>query len=148
MVASRSDIHCSRSEEWSAPPLSESPSAAIAGCVRMSRFIVEQAKAHRRGGLKTATESFTGSTLYGWIVSPYTAKVRSMLAHKNIPFTDASPSALQLFGTIKSSVGRTIMPTMRLADGSWRQDSALICDEIEASHPEVPTRPPGATQRV
>ncbi len=114
----------------------------------MSRFVVEQAKTHRKGGLKVAAESFSGSTLYGWIVSPYTAKVRSMLAHKSIPFTDNSPSAMQLFGMIKPAVGRLIMPTMRLADGTWRQDSALICDEIEAEHPEPTCKPTGAAQRL
>ena len=93
--------------------------------------------------------SAAGSTLYGWLVSPYTSKVRSMLAYKRIPFTDASPSALSLAFTVKPAVGRVIMPTMRLADGTWRQDSALICDEIEAAHPDSPpTKPPGAAQAL
>ena len=85
----------------------------------MSRFIVEQAKTHRKGALKTASENYTNSKLYGWIVSPYTAKVRSMLAYKRIAFTDVNPSAMQIFGMIKPAVGRVIMPTMKLADGTW-----------------------------
>jgi glutathione S-transferase len=92
--------------------------------------------------------SFAGSTLYGWLVSPYTAKVRSMLVHKGIQFRDCEPSAAQMYLKVKPAVGRVIMPTMQLADGSWRQDSALICDEIEACHPERPTQPPGAAQRL
>ena len=114
----------------------------------MSRFIVEQAKTHRKGALKTASENYTHSKLYGWIVSPYTAKVRSMLAYKRIAFTDVNPSAMQIFGMIKPAVGRVIMPTMKLADGTWRQDSALICDEIEAEHPEPSTKPTGAAQQL
>lgn len=114
----------------------------------MSSFLVQQAKTHRRGGLKVASERFSRSTLYGWLVSPYTAKVRAQLAYKGISFTDASPSAVSLYGKVKPAVGRLIMPTMKLADGSWRQDSALICDEIEAEHPEPTTRPTGAAQQL
>ena len=113
-----------------------------------SRFIVDQAKTHRRGGLKVATERFTGSTLYGWLVSPYTAKVRAHLAYKGVPFQDSSPSALQLFGRLQPAIGRLIMPTMKLSDGTWRQDSALICDEIDAEHTEPSSRPSGATQHL
>ena len=40
------------------------------------------------------------------------------------------------------------MPTVRLSDGQWRQDSALICDEIEAEHPDPSTTPGGAAQQM
>lgn len=92
--------------------------------------------------------SHRSSTLYGWLVSPYTAKVRAMLAYKRVPFTETHPSVAQMFTTVKPNVGRTIMPAIKLADGSWRQDSALICDEIEAAHPEHPTQPAGGAQRL
>jgi glutathione S-transferase len=92
--------------------------------------------------------SYAGCELYGWLVSPYTAKVRSMLAYKQIHFSDLAPSALQMRLKLQPAVGRPIMPSVRLADGSWRQDSALICDEIEKSHPEFPTTPPGAAQKL
>ena len=97
---------------------------------------------------RTSPTSFAGSTLYGWLVSPYTAKVRAMLAYKHIPFHDVSPSVSEMFLSLKPAVGRPIMPSVKLADGQWRQDSALICDEIEASHPERPTQPSGPTQRL
>ena len=106
-----------------------------------------RAAAHRRGGLKVSDAIYERSTLYGWLVSPYTAKVRSLLAHKKIPFVDKSPSALHLYGQVRPAVGRMIMPTARLAGGEWRQDSALMCDEIEAHHPEPSTKPPGAAQQ-
>ena len=98
--------------------------------------------------------SFAECTLYGWLVSPYTAKVRAMLHYKRIPFTDVVPSAFYLQSTMSKAVGRIIMPTVKL-QGSvltdanpWRQDSALICDEIEKAHPEFPTRPSGPAQRM
>ena len=87
--------------------------------------------------------------LFGWLVSPYTAKVRSMLAYKRIPFKDTEPSLLGLYFSIQKKVGRIIMPTITQADGSWQQDSALICDELEAQQPNLyPTTPPGAAQRM
>ena len=110
--------------------------------------MVAQAKTHRRGGLKVASERFAGSSLYGWLVSPYTAKVRAHLAYKNIAFSDVEPSVMQIVGKVKPAVGRVIMPTMRLADGTWRQDSALICDEIESEHPQPMTRPTSAAQQM
>lgn len=92
--------------------------------------------------------TYAGCSLYGWLVSPYTAKVRAMLHYKRIRFHDVTPSAAVLQLRIKPAVGRTIMPSVQLADGSWRQDSALVCDEIEAVHAERPTKPPGAAQQL
>ena len=114
----------------------------------MSRFIVQQAKTHRRGGLQVARETYAGSSLFGWMVSPYTAKVRAHLAYKNVTFSDVAPSAFTIAGKISPAVGRVIMPTVQLADGTWRQDSALICDEIDREHPEPSTRPTGAAQQM
>ena len=110
--------------------------------------MLSRAATHRRHGLKVPEQSFNGCRLQGWLVSPYTAKVRSMLAYKQIPFEDISPSAPRLYLHIAPNVGRIIMPTVQLADGSWRQDSALICDEIEAEHPEPTTKPAGAAQQL
>lgn len=86
--------------------------------------------------------------LFGWLVSPYTAKVRAMLAYKRLPFKDTEPTLFALLFTVKPAVGRIIMPTVRQADGSWMQDSALICDELESAHPSPSTTPPGPAQRL
>ena len=107
-----------------------------------------RAVTHRRGGLKVASHVYDGCSLFGWAVSPYTAKVRSLLAHKNISFSDVTPSMLQMALRVKPSVGRLIMPSVRLSNGEWRQDSALICDEIEREHPEPSTKPAGAAQQL
>ena len=86
--------------------------------------------------------------LFGWLVSPYTAKVRAMLHFKRLPFDEAVPSALALRLTVQPAVGRAIMPAMQEPDGEWLQDSALMCERIEADAPSPSTTPPGATQRL
>jgi len=85
---------------------------------------------------------------YSWLVSPYSAKTRSYLTYKEIEFDDVVPSARQLFTTIKSAVGRPVMPTVKLADGTWLQDSSLIIDHFEGRHPNPSVVPSGARQRV
>jgi len=125
-----------------------------ANCLKATTFarrlssVTGQATTARRHGLKTPTNNYSGASLFGWLVSPYTAKVRSMLHHKGIAFSDNTPTALHLYTRVRPAVGRLIMPAVRLSDGSWRQDSALICDEIEAEHPEPMTRPSGAAQHL
>lgn len=107
-----------------------------------------RAVTHRRGGLKLPEQAYEGCTLSGWLVSPYTAKVRSMLAFKGVAFTDSAPSSLKLWLQVHRSVGRAIMPVAQLSNGEWRQDSALMCDEIEAEHPEPSTKPTSAAQQI
>jgi len=84
---------------------------------------------------------------YGWPVSPYTAKTRSFLRFKGIAFDDRVPS---LFGLkrIQGAVGKMIMPTVELPDGTWLQDSSDIIDTLEALHPNPCTVPSGITQRL
>jgi len=85
---------------------------------------------------------------HSWLVSPYSAKTRAYLRYKEIPFEDRAPTALQLNGRIKKAVGRAIMPTVELPDGTWLQDSSLIIDHFEAAHPAPGIVPPGPTQRL
>jgi glutathione S-transferase len=87
-------------------------------------------------------------THFGWLVSPYSAKTRSYLAYKEIPFSDIEPNVIQLFRTIKGAVGRVIMPTVRLSDGRWLQDSSLIIDHFEAEAGEPSVHPTGHAQRL
>jgi glutathione S-transferase len=85
---------------------------------------------------------------YGWLVSPYSAKTRSYLKHRGLDVRDVEPSVFQMMGTIQRSVGRVIMPTVHLADGTWLQDSSVIIDHFEAAAPEPTILPPGPTQRL
>jgi glutathione S-transferase len=71
-----------------------------------------------------------------------------MLHYKDVNFEEMTPSAVGLYVTVRPAVGRAIMPTLQMADGTWRQDSALICDELEATFRSRPTTPPGPTQRL
>jgi len=85
---------------------------------------------------------------FGWIISPYSAKTRSYLRFKQIPFEDNVPSARQLSTTIRRAVGRAIMPTVLRPDGSWMQDSSEIIDTLEAEFPEPALTPPGPSQQL
>ena len=99
------------------------------------------------GGRPTTTRRGETLTLYSWLVSPYSAKLRSFLHFHGIAYNDVRPSALQLnYTLIKPAVGRAIMPTIRTSTGSWLQDSTIICDDLDASS-TVPSTLGGA-QRI
>jgi len=85
---------------------------------------------------------------YSWLVSPYSAKTRSYLTYKGVEFDDRPPTLFDLRWTIRRAVGRPIMPTVRLPDGAWLQDSSLILDHFERTHPTPSITPPGPTQRL
>jgi glutathione S-transferase len=86
--------------------------------------------------------------LYGWPVSPYTQKVGSYLKMRRIPCEEIEPTGLMLRRTIQGAVGRMIMPTVQLNDGSWLQDSSVIIDWMEAHHPEDTITPPSPRQHL
>ncbi len=85
---------------------------------------------------------------YGWLVSPYSAKTRSYLRYKQIPFDDIEIGAVGLFTKVKRAVGRPVMPTIRRPDGRWMQDSSEIIDALEREHLQPSITPTGACQRV
>ncbi len=85
---------------------------------------------------------------FGWLVSPYTAKTRSYLAYKGIDVDDPVPGLMRLSWTIRRAVGRPIMPTVRLTDGRWLQDSSVILDHFEALSREPAIVPSGPRQRL
>lgn len=74
---------------------------------------------------------------HSWLVSPYSAKTRSYLRYRRVDFEDVVPSAVGLYGPIRRAVGRMVMPTMRLDDGTWLQDSSSIIDHFESEAPEI-----------
>ena len=85
---------------------------------------------------------------YGWDVSPYSAKTRSYLRYKQIPHDDVHPTARELYRTIQGAVGRMVMPTVLLPDGTWLQDTSDIIDTLEAQSPEPSIVPPGPSQQL
>ena len=85
---------------------------------------------------------------YGWLVSPYSAKTRAYLKYKQIPFDDIEPHIFHFYTKIQKAVGRIIMPTLKLPDGSWLQDSSHIIDEMELRYPSRSITPEGNTQTL
>lgn len=81
---------------------------------------------------------------YSWLASPYSAKTRSYLRYRGIDFDDIAPSVVGLYGPIRRAVGRMVMPTVRLEDGTWLQDSSSILDHFEVDAPEITPADPTA----
>lgn len=81
--------------------------------------------------------------VYGWDVSPFTAKVHSYLTYKQLDPVYIKPTALQLNFKIKKDVGQIIMPVV-YDDNSAIQDSSVIIDYFEgkyASKSVIPDEP-------
>lgn len=88
-------------------------------------------------------------TLYAWRVSWYSAKVRSYLQVKGIPFNEQKPSLL----TFKHSIprhcgGDAVVPVVVSPEGDWLQDSSLIIEQLERRYPAAPVLPAGPVQRM
>jgi glutathione S-transferase len=87
-------------------------------------------------------------THYGWPISHFSAKTRSYLTFKGVEFDDCYPTGLRLLFVIQRAVGRVVMPTVRMPNGQWLQDSSAIIDELEARHPTPAIHPKGASQQL
>lgn len=87
-------------------------------------------------------------THYGWPISHFSAKTRSYLNFKGIDFDDRYPNGFRLLFVIQRAVGRIVMPTVRMPNGEWLQDSSTIIDEIESCHPDPVLHPEGPSQRL
>ena len=85
---------------------------------------------------------------YGWLVSPYTAKTRSYLQYIKVEFVDIAPTTWDLYRKIKPKVGKFIMPTMELDNGTWLQDSSVIIDHFDNQNCFPSIHPQGATQAL
>lgn len=80
--------------------------------------------------------------LFGWEVSPYTAKTRHYLRYKNIPFEDVHANAFALKKNVVKKIGYLVMPVVHTPDGKVLQDSSVILDALEEAHPTPPARQP------
>lgn len=79
--------------------------------------------------------------LLGWDVSPYTAKVHSYFNYKKIPYDYKPPNAYTLARKVQPAVGKMIMPTVFKSNGDIIQDSSVIIDRYETTHPNPPVIP-------
>lgn len=79
--------------------------------------------------------------LYGWEVSPYTAKVYTYLKYKQLDPQYVTSSIWQLNFKIKKDVGQIIMPVV-YDNKQVLQDSSAIIDHYEAKYASKSVIPP------
>ncbi|KWR84622.1 glutathione S-transferase family protein [Cupriavidus sp. IDO] len=80
-------------------------------------------------------------TLYGAQISNYTAKVRSYLIFKGIPFQEMVASNAVYDSFLVPRIGYRMMPVLLMPDGEMLQDSTDIIDELEGRYPLVSVYP-------
>ena len=87
-------------------------------------------------------------TLYGSYASYYTAKVRSYLRKKAIPFVERLPSDPVFRSQVRPASGSHRIPQLQTPTGEVLQDSITIVDFLEARFPQLPAIPTTPNQRV
>lgn len=87
-------------------------------------------------------------TLYGSYASYYTAKSRSYLRKKGIPFVERLPSDPLFRNKVRAVSGSARIPQLLTPDGEVIQDSVEILDHLEARFPAIPAIPVTPRQRV
>ena len=80
-------------------------------------------------------------TLYGSYASYYTAKTRSYLRKKGIPFVERLPSDPMFRNKVRPSSGSHRIPQLLTPAGTVIQDSVEILDHLETKFPELPAFP-------
>ncbi len=86
--------------------------------------------------------------LYAAQCSWFSAKVRSYLLHKRIPFTERIPTAWQYKVTLTRRTGGAAVPAIVTPEGRWIGDSSAIIDFLEQRHPSRPILPQAPVARV
>jgi glutathione S-transferase len=86
--------------------------------------------------------------LYGWEVSPYTAKVYIYLKNRGIPFKVVRPNVYTLARKIKPDVGKIIMPVVYINGKNPLQDSAVIIDYFKRQYLDNPFIPQSPKQQI
>lgn len=82
--------------------------------------------------------------MYGWHLSYFAGKVRSYLHYKRIPFIDQPVNMYTLLVRGKRKTGVVVMPTIKLPNDEWLQDSSVIIEHFEqriAAYPVIPVTP-------
>lgn len=87
-------------------------------------------------------------TLYGAQISNYSAKVRSYLTYKCIPFQEVVASNDVYDRLLVPVIGFRMMPVVRTPQGELLQDSTEIIDELEQRFAAVPIYPRSPRQHL
>ena len=87
-------------------------------------------------------------TLYGSYASYYTAKVRTYLRKKGIPFVERLPSDPMFRNKVRPASGSHRIPQLLTPEGEVIQDSVAIVDYLEARFPDLPAFPDTPRQRT
>ena len=85
------------------------------------------------------------NVLFSYAISPYVAKVRAILRHKQVPFREETVHPLRR-GTVKRLSGQLLVPIMDF-DGHVVADSTAIAQAIEDRFPEPSVLPADPAQR-
>jgi glutathione S-transferase len=91
------------------------------------------------------TETYT---LYGSHASYYTAKVRSYLRKKGIPFVEHLPSDPLFRNKVRPASGSHRIPQLLTPGGQVVQDSVAIVDHLESRFTNLPAFPETPRQRT
>lgn len=87
-------------------------------------------------------------TLYGSYASYATAKPRSYLRKKGIPFVERVPGTPRFREYVRKTSDNHRIPQIETPDGQVIQDSIAIFDALESQFPEPPAYPPGIRQQI
>lgn len=87
-------------------------------------------------------------TLYGSYASYHTAKVRSYLRKKGIPFVERVPGHPRFREHVRAASGSHRIPQLETPEGAVIQDSLVIFDALEEHFPTPPAYPPGTRQQL
>jgi glutathione S-transferase len=87
-------------------------------------------------------------TLYGSYASYYTAKSRSHLRKKGIPFVERLPSENRFREHVRPTSGSHRIPQLLTPNDEVIQDSIEMLDHLEARFPELPAIPATPKQRT
>ena len=86
--------------------------------------------------------------LYGSYASYVTAKTRSYLLKKGVPFVERVPGHPRFREYVRANTLNHRIPQLELSDGSAIQDSVAIMDRLEEIYPEPSVYPPGLKQQT